>query len=489
MLIGRALRPPGPGPRIGEIRRAPWTRRSLAGLRRASRLGQELPGTYADPPGNGPRRYLPPVAARSRRPHRRHHRRHRRSGESRMSAPSACRRWGRRPSAARMPSTPSPIFRSRLASSAAARKPVSPVLGRAALRDAYRVLSRGLLSGSLPGRKVTYRAYLPRFQENPSPELAPGGRLEDRRRQRDSHYAPLQPSPGSWRRTGTSSPSSGHGRGRSSAPILDLLVELSRRTWSAPRRPSRHRRLPEADTMSARCRCWTANVERGSSRQVGRTPSSGILTLFKARSSTLTPPPFAISPTWVSENPLSPYPDPRSPNLTILSNVALKNALPWNRIKRTLNNLINATNKSRRLRRSGDDSPGRTAAEAAPAALGPVAGAAESRSSSFRSPAKPHALGPGVVSHRGNTGGFRLSPSHRNASVLQIVEAVETPVRLNLCLTTPHACERQDWCPAHGVWAEAQAAMSGVLQKPRLAPWLKRWRRLLRARFADPKWN
>jgi Rrf2 family protein len=70
-----------------------------------------------------------------------------------------------------------------------------------------------------------------------------------------------------------------------------------------------------------------------------------------------------------------------------------------------------------------------------------------------------------VVSHRGNTGGFELSPGNRNASVLQVVEAVEGPVRLNLCLTSPHACERQTWCPTHAVWAEAQAAMAGVLQK------------------------
>ena len=61
-----------------------------------------------------------------------------------------------------------------------------------------------------------------------------------------------------------------------------------------------------------------------------------------------------------------------------------------------------------------------------------------------------------VASHRGNTGGFELSPARRNASVLEVVEAVEGPVRLNLCLTGPHACERQTWCPLHGVWAEAQ---------------------------------
>ena len=68
-----------------------------------------------------------------------------------------------------------------------------------------------------------------------------------------------------------------------------------------------------------------------------------------------------------------------------------------------------------------------------------------------------------VVSHRGNTGGFELEDLHRNVSLLAVVEAVEGPIRLNVCLTGDHACSRQSWCPAHDVWADAQAAMRNVL--------------------------
>jgi Rrf2 family protein len=70
-----------------------------------------------------------------------------------------------------------------------------------------------------------------------------------------------------------------------------------------------------------------------------------------------------------------------------------------------------------------------------------------------------------ITSHRGNTGGFELARSRRTASILEVVEAVEGPIRLNLCLTSTHACERQSWCLAHPVWAEAQQAMVDVLQK------------------------
>ena len=69
-----------------------------------------------------------------------------------------------------------------------------------------------------------------------------------------------------------------------------------------------------------------------------------------------------------------------------------------------------------------------------------------------------------VISHRGNTGGFELPRVHRETSILQVVEAIEGPIRLNVCLVSDDACSRQAWCPAHVVWAEAQKTMTDVLQ-------------------------
>jgi Rrf2 family protein len=69
-----------------------------------------------------------------------------------------------------------------------------------------------------------------------------------------------------------------------------------------------------------------------------------------------------------------------------------------------------------------------------------------------------------VISHRGNTGGFELPEASRGTSILNVVQAIEGPVRLNLCLTSDHACGRQEACSAYEVWAEAQAAMMRVLQ-------------------------
>jgi len=73
-----------------------------------------------------------------------------------------------------------------------------------------------------------------------------------------------------------------------------------------------------------------------------------------------------------------------------------------------------------------------------------------------------------VVSHRGNTGGFELTPIHRNASMLEVVEALEGPIRLNVCLGAED-CTRQGWCPARDVWADAQRAMTDILRNASIA--------------------
>lgn len=69
-----------------------------------------------------------------------------------------------------------------------------------------------------------------------------------------------------------------------------------------------------------------------------------------------------------------------------------------------------------------------------------------------------------VLSHRGNTGGFELPNVHRAASLLEVVEAIEGPIRLNICLNSERSCARQEWCPAHDVWVNAQAAVARVLR-------------------------
>jgi Rrf2 family protein len=68
-----------------------------------------------------------------------------------------------------------------------------------------------------------------------------------------------------------------------------------------------------------------------------------------------------------------------------------------------------------------------------------------------------------IASHRGQQGGFEILPRGRQASVREVIEAIDGPICLNLCLQHGKSCARKSWCPAHLVWVQAQAAMLEVL--------------------------
>jgi Rrf2 family protein len=74
-----------------------------------------------------------------------------------------------------------------------------------------------------------------------------------------------------------------------------------------------------------------------------------------------------------------------------------------------------------------------------------------------------------VTSQRGMRGGFQLARRAADISLLAVVEAVEGPTKINLCVPQGQNCSREDWCGAHPVWAEAQGALVKVLDKASIA--------------------
>lgn len=74
-----------------------------------------------------------------------------------------------------------------------------------------------------------------------------------------------------------------------------------------------------------------------------------------------------------------------------------------------------------------------------------------------------------IQSRRGQAGGFALTSRGRLASMRQVIEAVDGPIRLNTCLIPGRTCGRKAWCPAHPVWVKAQEAMLAVLEDARIA--------------------
>jgi Rrf2 family iron-sulfur cluster assembly transcriptional regulator len=61
-----------------------------------------------------------------------------------------------------------------------------------------------------------------------------------------------------------------------------------------------------------------------------------------------------------------------------------------------------------------------------------------------------------VTTSRGMGGGVSLARPPEEVSLLQVVEAVDGPIILNICLLRSGTCEREPYCAAHDVWAEVQ---------------------------------
>lgn len=74
-----------------------------------------------------------------------------------------------------------------------------------------------------------------------------------------------------------------------------------------------------------------------------------------------------------------------------------------------------------------------------------------------------------IVSRRGQAGGFEIMPSGREATVRDVIESIDGPICLNLCLVSGITCNRSTYCPAHPIWEKAQEAMLEVLNAATVA--------------------
>jgi Rrf2 family protein len=74
-----------------------------------------------------------------------------------------------------------------------------------------------------------------------------------------------------------------------------------------------------------------------------------------------------------------------------------------------------------------------------------------------------------ISSRRGQSGGFEILPRGRQASMRVVIEAIDGPIYLNVCLMSGKSCNRKESCPAHSCWAKAQEAMMAVLDTTTIA--------------------
>mgnify|MGYP006290600635 CR=1 FL=1 len=73
-----------------------------------------------------------------------------------------------------------------------------------------------------------------------------------------------------------------------------------------------------------------------------------------------------------------------------------------------------------------------------------------------------------VIPIRGKRGGYTLARCPEEISLLEVIEAVEGPISLNLCQHDPPQCDEYD-CPFRPVWADLQDTVRGKLGAVTLA--------------------
>jgi Rrf2 family protein len=74
-----------------------------------------------------------------------------------------------------------------------------------------------------------------------------------------------------------------------------------------------------------------------------------------------------------------------------------------------------------------------------------------------------------IASRRGQSGGFQILPHGRQASMRDVIEVIDGPIHLNVCVVSPRSCPRSTFCPAHPIWERAQQAMLAVLSEATVA--------------------
>ncbi|HLO67266.1 MAG TPA: Rrf2 family transcriptional regulator [Holophaga sp.] len=81
-----------------------------------------------------------------------------------------------------------------------------------------------------------------------------------------------------------------------------------------------------------------------------------------------------------------------------------------------------------------------------------------------------------VTAQRGPSGGLELAREASRITVLDVVEALEGPVRPVDCGEGPEACRRSGDCVTVDVWRELGEAMEGALRRHTLADLAERAR-------------
>lgn len=75
-----------------------------------------------------------------------------------------------------------------------------------------------------------------------------------------------------------------------------------------------------------------------------------------------------------------------------------------------------------------------------------------------------------ITSDPGPNGGYRLADSAREATMLDLIEAIEGPIADGRCVLQGSHCDEHEPCVIHDMWARTRAAMTRELRNTAAIP-------------------
>ncbi|RLD92470.1 MAG: hypothetical protein DRI93_06595 [Aquificota bacterium] len=74
-----------------------------------------------------------------------------------------------------------------------------------------------------------------------------------------------------------------------------------------------------------------------------------------------------------------------------------------------------------------------------------------------------------IITERGKSGGIRLARKPEEISIYEVVEAIDGPPLLNICMTRPNECPLNTRCKVYDMWKKAQECLDAFLKETHLA--------------------
>lgn len=74
-----------------------------------------------------------------------------------------------------------------------------------------------------------------------------------------------------------------------------------------------------------------------------------------------------------------------------------------------------------------------------------------------------------VKSYRGVKGGFQLAREAKDVNLLDVIEAIQGPIAMNICAIDRKMCSFSNTCAIHPVWMEVRKQVEKLLKKRNFA--------------------